>query len=515
MRRIFLQAPKSARGGGGVESRGNAKVRWRTGRHGPWAVLLTVAALMAAGCGARLSKAQIAAATTGGATGSATKTLAGAADAGANGDATDQSGTGASGSGGGGGGSGGPSASPGAGGGGGVQGAGQGSAAPAGGNGGAVDVGATADTLTIGNVSTLTGPVPGLFKGASIGTQAFFAYQNSLGGVFGRKLRLITRDDNLDPGTNDARIKELIPQVFAFVGSFSVVDNGGADDLAKSGVADVGYSLSRQRGALENNFSPQPQPPGWRLGPMKHFAAQFGPAVIEHMAFYTLDVQSAKDIAAGERAAGESLGYKFPVGRIIEANESNFSGDVAQMEAQGIKGVMLAGDAGTMARMASAMKSQGFSVPFANWGANAYDPTFIAQANGAGEGVLLDQQLPLYAGEDSAAVPEVALFNKWMKQVAPNQKPDIFAAFSWASARLFVDTLTKAGPKAKRADLIAALKGVTNFDSNGMVAPAGPGNKTPPTCYIIITVKGGKFIRQDTPPTGWRCGDGDYYRLST
>src|SRR5688572_32624093 len=56
-------------------------------------------------------------------------------------------------------------------------------------NGGATDVGVTADTITLGTVTTLSGPVPGLFLGASLGVQAFAAYVNSQGGINGRKLK--------------------------------------------------------------------------------------------------------------------------------------------------------------------------------------------------------------------------------------------------------------------------------------------------------------------------------------
>jgi ABC-type branched-subunit amino acid transport system substrate-binding protein len=232
------------------------------------------------------------------------------------------------------------------------------------------------------------------------------------------------------------------------------------------------------------------------------------------MAYYTLDAQSAKDAADGEQAAAKSVGYAFcSCSRTIEPNEQNFTADVVQMKQNGVKGVMMAGDVGTMARMAKAMKDQGFSVPFANWGANAYDPAFISQGGDGAEGATIDQQLALYAGEDAGSNAEVALFLKWLHQVSAAQKPDIFAAFSWASARLFVQALQAAGAKATRAGLASALKAIDPFDDNGMLAPAGPAAKRPSSCYVVIKVQGGKFIRFDDPPTGFRCGDGDYFHL--
>src|SRR5205823_9226630 len=116
--------------------------------------------------------------------------------------------------------------------------------------------------------------------------------QNSLGGMYGRKFKVTVADDNLDPGTNKAKIEELTPKVFAFVGSFSVLDDAGAPSMQQSGIPDVGYGLSRPRFNLANNFSPQPIPTGWRLGPLNHFKARFGDDVITHMAYFVLDAQS-------------------------------------------------------------------------------------------------------------------------------------------------------------------------------------------------------------------------------
>jgi ABC-type branched-subunit amino acid transport system substrate-binding protein len=171
----------------------------------------------------------------------------------------------------------------------------------------------------------------------------------------------------------------------------------------------------------------------------------------------------------------------------------------------------MTGDVTGMARLAKAMAQQGFKPKLNNMAANAYDHRYIEIAGTAAENTLLDQQLPMFAGEDAGTNAEVALFNQWVQRVRPGFKPDIFAAFGWASGRLFEQAAKAAGGTLTRSSLTAALQKIDNFDANGLVAPAGPASKRAPTCYILIQVKGGKFQRTDEPPNGFRCNDGGFF----
>jgi ABC-type branched-subunit amino acid transport system substrate-binding protein len=116
----------------------------------------------------------------------------------------------------------------------------------------------------------------------------------------------------------------------------------------------------------------------------------------------------------------------------------------------------------------------------------------------------------MYLGEDSGGIPEVGLFQTWMHRTHPDANADLFAAYGWSSARLFVQALQAAGPRATRASLQAALKSVHQFNDNGFLAQTDPGGKGPPVCYLMVKVAGGHFSRVDDPPNGYRC-DGSYF----
>jgi ABC-type branched-subunit amino acid transport system substrate-binding protein len=377
---------------------------------------------------------------------------------------------------------------------------------PAGGNGGATDVGVTADTITLGLVTTLSGPIPGLFQGASVGAQAFAAFVNSQGGVFGRKLKIIVRDDQFDAGQNRAQTRELMNQVLGFVGSFSTFDDPAQPDLEKAGIPDVGYGLTDGRRNSPVNFSPQPAKSGtFRTGPFLYYAKHF-PDAVKAMGTLWGDVPASKGGAVDSMAAAESVGWKWAYSRGYQPTESDFTADVVRMRQAGVKGFYtVAADSKTMARILKAFAQQSFKPEFIAFGASGYDILLPALAGSAAEGVYVDQQLALYQGTDAAAVPEVGLLDQWAQKVKPGYTPDLFAAYAWASGRLLLQALQASGPQLTRKALLAQLQKIDNFDANGLMAPAGPASKRQPACDMFMRVQGGKFVRVDPPGKGFLC----------
>jgi ABC-type branched-subunit amino acid transport system substrate-binding protein len=384
-------------------------------------------------------------------------------------------------------------------------------ATPAGGNGGATDVGVTADSITLGNVSTLSGPVPGIFQGAVLGSQAAVAYANSQGGIYGRKLKLDVRDDQFDTGQNRANTIDLLSKAFAFAGSFSLYDDAALDQIKASGIPDTTYSLTEGRRAVANNFSVAPAKNGWRLGPLNYYKQKFPQAIGAVGALYG-DVPAAKANYLGWKGAAESVGYHIAYDRGTQPTEQDYTADVVAMRQAGVKMVfIMALDVKALSKLATAMKQQTFKPQAFIVGGVAYDPALVDLAGDSVEGMLNDQQQSAFQGEDSSAIPEVALFNQYLQKVKPGYKPDLFAAFGWSETRLLIQAMQAAGAKLTRPSVLAELRKIETFDDHGFLAPAGPASKRPATCYIILQVQHGKFVRYDSPPPGYRCGDGGYW----
>jgi branched-chain amino acid transport system substrate-binding protein len=281
--------------------------------------------------------------------------------------------------------------------------------------------------------------------------------------------------------------------------------------MQKAGTPDIGYALARDRQTSASNFSPSPFQPGWRLGPLQWYKQKFGSAVTK-VGTLVGDIESARASWEGQKAAMKHLGYEIIHEGEVSPTQTDYTTDVVQMQRKGVEFVMITAlDVKGLARFARAMQQQRFKPKVFATGGIGYDANLFALAGDSVEGMYNDQQQALYLGEDAGSIPEVKLFQEWLQRTSPGAKADVFTAFGWTSGRLIAEAMQKAGPKLTRAGMIQALKGVTKFDSNGMQAVASPGTKTPPNCWVMIRVKGGKYVRE-TPASGYNC-NGGFYRI--
>ena len=88
--------------------------------------------------------------------------------------------------------------------------------------------GITSSTITVGQIDDLSAPYPGLFKAAEDGTQAYFDYVNSTGGVDGRKIELNAMDSAFDSADVVKETTDIADSDFAMVGGYSLLDGGEA-----------------------------------------------------------------------------------------------------------------------------------------------------------------------------------------------------------------------------------------------------------------------------------------------
>ncbi|MHB1583814.1 MAG: ABC transporter substrate-binding protein [Acidimicrobiales bacterium] len=373
--------------------------------------------------------------------------------------------------------------------------------------------GITAHSVTVGQVDTLSGPVPGLFEGAKDGTEAYFAYVNSKGGVNGRKLILQTDDDRFSGANYAADTAQLVKSDFALVGGFSLFDAAGVSAINQAKIPDVTFSLSPQRETDPYNYSPNPIPPGGsRVGPYKYYKSHYGDAY-QHLATMLTSVASAEEQTQSDLSAMKSLGYKVGYSRIVNPLETNFIPDVLKMRANGVKMVYIVGMAvGQVAALAQDMAQENFKPALFSTSGVAYDSSYVPTAGSAANGTYSDMQTALYAGEDAKVVPAVKLFDHWVKKVNPSAHLDVYGVYGWAAAEMFVQALKGAGKNPTRASLFTQLNKITNFDAGGLLAADNPAQKVPSQCWLLARVANGRWQRTGPDPkSGFVCNPAGYH----
>lgn len=369
--------------------------------------------------------------------------------------------------------------------------------------------------VTVGNISTVGGIVPGLFEGAQIGTDAYLSSVNAAGGVNGRMIRLNNQDDAFNGTNNRAETENLVSNVDAFVGSFSLSDAPGGPVLQQHpNVPNVSVSISSLNSKLSNTYSVDPAIGGWQAGPLLWFKKHY-PTAVKHVGVLAVDEAAATYQLGGMEAAMKHEGFDIVYNGQFGPFQTDFSQQILRMRSAGVQYVDLTGmNAQYAEKIVQQMHQQRFAPAVIESAGPIYTDGFAKAAGGnaVADGIYNYQHEALYLGGDKKTVPAVGQFLKWVNVVHPGWSPDLYTLYGWESAALYVQALKAAGANPTPAAVQAQLKKITNFTAGNLSAPVSPAARVPAQCWIMTKLVNGTFTRVSPSPSngGFVCSGGYY-----
>ncbi|MEV4182533.1 ABC transporter substrate-binding protein [Streptosporangium canum] len=336
-------------------------------------------------------------------------------------------------------------------------------ASPAvGGDGVKTGPGVTADTITVGLMTDLTGPYASFGKSLTQAQQLYFEQVNAGGGVCGRQIEAVVRDHGYDAQKAVAAYTEIAPKSVAiahFIGSPMVMA------LKQRIEADELLTL----------------PMAWATGllgskPIQVTATTYDIDMINGVDFLVKE----KGLKSGDKIGhlyfegdyGESAlnGSKYAAGKLgltlveqkIKATDQDMSAQVAAFKAEGVKAVLVSVGPKQSASLVGVSLAKGMDVPFV--GSNsAYSPQLLPTP--AGPALLKDFYVMTGGAPISAPLPAMKKLAADYAAKYPGQTIDSGVATGYSAAAIVSDALRKAcaGKDLSRAAVVAAHRGQSSW----------------------------------------------------
>jgi branched-chain amino acid transport system substrate-binding protein len=356
----------------------------------------------------------------------------------------------------------------------------------------AADAGVQADRIVFGQAAVFEGPASALGLGMREGLQAAFAEINAKGGVKGRKLELVTRDDGYEPSKSIEAAKALIEQdkVFALVGPVGTPTAAAVEPVA--GAAGVPY-IGPFTGAelLRNPYKPH----------VVNVRASYFQETEEMVERLTKDLKHEKiailyqDDAfgraglAGVQRALDKRGMKLAAEGTFERNTVAVKTALMAIRKGEPQAVIMVGPYKPCAEFIKLAKQIKLDATFVNIsfvGSNALSK----ELGEAGAGVVVTQVVPL---PTDASVPLVADYHKAIKAAKADAEPGFVSLEGYMVGRLVIAALAKLDGEPSREALLKAMQSGT-YDIGGMKLTFGANdNQGMDEVFLTVIQPGGSF----------------------
>lgn len=353
------------------------------------------------------------------------------------------------------------------------------------------------------------------------GINAYFAYRNSEGGVFGRQLVL---DDPIDDeiGSNQQRALEIIAADDSLGVFVAPLVGTGYADLSDAGVPIYTYLTAPAQGALPNLFgSPPPSCVSCTRVDQAFMADAVGAREVAALGY---SVESSSVCASGVSDTFDRYAGTVDASVVYENTSVPFglpngiAPEVTAMADAGVDIVFACFDSNGIKALGEEMRRQGLNVPVVQ--NEGYDTDFIAANAEAYEGAIVLTSIRPHEANNEGT--DRALFEEWMAEIGAESTPSI-SAHGWILARLAYEGLVAAGPEFDRQSLIDATNRIEDYTAGGLLAVPWdigrqheiPTDEDPdttgwvPYCFVLMQVSNGvpEFMAPSTPDKPSLCWD--------
>jgi branched-chain amino acid transport system substrate-binding protein len=345
--------------------------------------------------------------------------------------------------------------------------------------------------IRIGMANALSGPAAGLGVNLKAGVEAYLARVNAAGGVNGRRIVLVSRDDGYEPEKTAAATRALIEQdkVFALFGYVGTPTSAAAVPLASR--AGVPY-LFPFTGAefLRNPVNK------WVFNVRASYFDE-----TETMAERLTKDAGAKKIAlfiqddafgeAGKAGVNRALhrrNMKVAEEARYKRNTIDVDEGMAKIKAAAPDAVVFVGTYKPFVEIIKRAKAAGLKAKFMTVSFIG-TADFIKEAGADGEGVYITQVMP---SPDNVALPLVKQFQDDMKGGPVNYS----SLEGYANAAVLVEALKKSGATPTRALFLAALEGLS-ADLGGLKVAFSPASHQGAKDVFLTVVRGGTAVPAD------------------
>lgn len=325
--------------------------------------------------------------------------------------------------------------------------------------------GVTDSEIVIGSSQPLSGPAAFWGQGVGGGMAAYIAMINERGGINGRKLRLVLRDDSYLPTRAVANVRELVERerVFAIV---SLIGSANAfavrDYLVENQVLWVTPTADANMWAgFRNKKYLFVTYPGYvdegRI--LTIYAAQKEGAKSVAV-FYQNDLYGQKGLLGIKRGVAETK-IKLAGAVSYEVTDRDLSGQALKLRESGADSVILYATPTQGALIVREMAKIGFSPKlFASF--TLADPVMFQLAGDTWNGIILTAYFPV-PGTDGKVD---AMLDALLK-VNPQLRGSPFNALAGVTfMEPFVEALRRAGPNVTKDTVARAFESMRNWDGD-------------------------------------------------